>query len=95
MREEYDFSKGIKNPYTKKGKKQISINIAESSIDYFKEESQETGIPYQVLIDLYLADCVKSGRKLELAWEYWFFRVKKLDTVCDKWYSLSEMEFFL
>ena len=69
MREEYDFSKGIKNPYTKKGKKQISINIAESSIDYFKEESKETGIPYQVLIDLYLADCVKSGRKLELAWK--------------------------
>ena len=69
MREEYDFSKGIKNPYTKKGKKQISINIAESSIDYFKEESQETGIPYQVLIDLYLADCVKAGRKLELAWK--------------------------
>ena len=69
MREEYDFSKGIKNPYTKKGKKQISINIAESSIDYFKEESQETGIPYQVLIDLYLADCVKSGSKLELAWK--------------------------
>ena len=29
MREEYDFSKGIKNPYTKKGKKQISINIAD------------------------------------------------------------------
>ena len=44
MREEYDFSKGIKNPYTKKGKKQISINIAETSIDYFKEESKETGI---------------------------------------------------
>ena len=39
-----------------------SVNIAETSIDYFKEESQETGIPYQVLIDLYLADCVKSGK---------------------------------
>jgi len=51
-------------------------------------------VPYQVLIDLYLADCVKSGRKLELAWKYWYFRVKKLDTVFDKWYSLSEMVSF-
>lgn len=69
MRDEYDFSKGIKNPYTKKRKKQISINLAESSIDYFKNESVETGIPYQVLIDLYLADCVKNKKKLDLAWK--------------------------
>ncbi len=69
MREEYDFSKGIKNPYTKSGKKQISINIAESSIDYFKQESKETGIPYQVLIDLYLADCAKNNKKLQLTWD--------------------------
>lgn len=69
MRKEYDFSKGIKNPYTKSGKKQISINIAESSIDYFKQESKETGIPYQVLIDLYLADCAKNNKKLQLTWD--------------------------
>ena len=69
MREEYDFSQGIKNPYTKTGKKQISINLAETSIDYFKNQSKETGIPYQVLIDMYLADCVKQKKKLEVAWK--------------------------
>ncbi len=69
MRDEYDFSKGIKNPYTKSGKKQISINLAESSIEYFKAESKETGIPYQVLIDLYLSECVKQKKKLQLSWD--------------------------
>ena len=34
-----------------------------------KGESLETGIPYQTLINLYLADCVKSKRKLEIAWK--------------------------
>ena len=33
-----------------------------------KGESLETGIPYQTLINLYLADCAKSKRKLEIAW---------------------------
>ena len=51
------------------GKKQISINLAETSIDYFKNQSKETGIPYQVLIDMYLADCVKQNKKLEVAWK--------------------------
>ena len=57
------------NPYAKELKKQITIKIAPSVIDYFKSESQETGIPYQTLINLYLADCVKSKRKLEIAWK--------------------------
>ena len=37
-------------------------------IDYFKDEATKTGIPYQTLINLYLTDCVKSKRKLEIAW---------------------------
>ena len=57
------------NPYAKELKKQITIKIAPSIIDYLKSESQETGIPYQTLINLYLADCVKSKRKLEIAWK--------------------------
>ena len=68
MRKEYDFSTGIKNPYTKSGKKQVSINLNVSSIEYFKKEAEETGIPYQVLIDMYLADCVKNKRKVTIAW---------------------------
>ena len=71
MLEEYDIDKlnPRPNPYAKELKKQITIKIAPSVIDYFKGESQETGIPYQTLINLYLVDCVKSKRKLEITWK--------------------------
>jgi len=29
---------------------------------------EETGIPYQSLINLYLKDCVAKGRKPDLSW---------------------------
>ena len=71
MLEEYDIDKlnPRPNPYAKELKKQITIKISPSVIDYFKGESMETGIPYQTLINLYLPDCVKSKRKLEIAWK--------------------------
>jgi len=37
MREEYDFSNSIKNPYAQKEKKQISINIETDTIDYLTD----------------------------------------------------------
>lgn len=69
MREEYDFSKAVKNPYTRKAKKQITINIDSDTIDYFKDQSESYGIPYQTLINLYLSDCVKEQKKLQISWE--------------------------
>lgn len=71
MLEEYDIDKldPRPNPYAKELKKQVTIKIAPSVIDYFKGEALETGIPYQTLINLYLVDCVKSKRKLEIAWK--------------------------
>lgn len=71
MKEEYDFSKmkSRKNPYAKKLKKQITIRIAVDTIEYFKELSEESGMPYQNLIDLYLEDCANHHRKLQLSWE--------------------------
>lgn len=56
MRKEYDFSKmkGRKNPYVKRLKKQVTIRMGVDIIEYFKKMSQETGIPYQNLINLYL-----------------------------------------
>lgn len=68
MREEYDFSNARKNPYAKKLKKQITINIDEETIEYFKAQAESTGIPYQTLINLYLADCVHQKRELTLSW---------------------------
>ena len=69
MREEYDFSNGIKNPYAKELKKQISIKVSPYIIDYFKNEATETGIPYHTLINMYLSDCVRNKRKLDISWK--------------------------
>ena len=69
MREEYDFTKARKNPYASRIRKQITINLDETAIDYFKKMAVETGIPYQTLINLYLADCVKNKRKIDLTWK--------------------------
>jgi uncharacterized protein (DUF4415 family) len=68
MRKEYDFSISRKNPYVAQLKKQITIRLDEDSITYFKAVSEEVGIPYQSLINLYLRDCAASRRKLSLNW---------------------------
>lgn len=68
MRNEYDFSNAVKNPYVKKLKKQITINIDTNTVDYFKSLSESTGIPYQTLINLFLADCVKNKKQPNIAW---------------------------
>jgi uncharacterized protein (DUF4415 family) len=69
MRNEYDFSKARKNPYSSQLKKPITIRLDEDSIAYFKKISEEIGIPYQSLINLYLRDCAASNRKLNLRWK--------------------------
>ena len=68
MREEYDFSKGKKNPYAKQLKKQVTIKLSEDAIAYFKAQAKETGIPYQTLINLCLTDCAKRGKRLAISW---------------------------
>jgi uncharacterized protein (DUF4415 family) len=70
MRKEYDFDKikGRRNPYAKHLKKQVTIRIGVDVIDYFKNLAEETGVPYQNLINLYLRDCVQSNRKLSFKW---------------------------
>ena len=68
MKEEYDFSHSVKNPYAKKVKKQISIKIESDTIDYFKELSAKVGIPYQNLINSYLTDCAIKHVEPELKW---------------------------
>ena len=68
MRKNYDFSKSVKNPYSKKLKKQITIRIDEDTISYFKELSEEIGMPYQNLMNLYLRDCAKAHKKLKFNW---------------------------
>ena len=68
MMEEYDFSRGVKNPYAKKLKKQTTINLSMEVVDYFKEQAEKSGIPYQTLINLYLVDCVENKREIKITW---------------------------
>lgn len=71
MRDNYDISKlnPRKNPYAGKLKRQVTINLKSTTVDYFKKLAEETGIPYQNLIDLYLDDCVKKGIKPDIKWQ--------------------------
>lgn len=69
MKEEYNFLKAKKNPYAKKLKQQITINLDSEVIDFFKQMSVTSGIPYQTLINLYLFDCVKQNRQLNISWK--------------------------
>ena len=71
MRDEYDVKKlnPRKNPYSNRLKKQITLNLNEETVQYFKALSMQNGIPYQTLINMYLTDCAENKRKLHLKWE--------------------------
>ena len=68
MRKHYDFSKGKKNPYASRLKRPVTIRLDELTIDYFKVLAEETGVPYQTLINLYLRECAASGKRLSMKW---------------------------
>ena len=67
MREEYDIKalNPRKNPYVKKTKQQVTMNMNTSTVAYFKNMSSESGIPYQTLINLYLDECVSEKKRLQ------------------------------
>ncbi|MBQ8401485.1 MAG: BrnA antitoxin family protein [Clostridia bacterium] len=69
MRDEYDFSGARKNPFVKKEKQQITINLDSDVIVYFKEAAAKSGIPYQTLINLYLADCAARNLQPNITWQ--------------------------
>jgi predicted DNA binding CopG/RHH family protein len=68
MRDEYDFTNAVKNPYAKRLKKSTTIRLDLSTLAYFKALAEEMGLPYQSLINLYLRDCAATKRKLKLTW---------------------------
>ncbi|MGA2678181.1 MAG: CopG family antitoxin [Sedimentisphaerales bacterium] len=69
MRKEYDFSKlkGRRNPYANTLKKQVTLRLGVDVIEYFKQMAEETGIPYQNLVNLYLRQCAHSHKRLTVA----------------------------
>jgi uncharacterized protein (DUF4415 family) len=69
MRKRYDFSKAQRNPYAARLKKQITIRLDVRTLDYFRGLSEELGIPYQTLINLYLQDCAVAGKRPSAEWK--------------------------
>ena len=69
MRKRYDFSGAAKNPYAKRLKRQVTIRIDETTIEYFKDLAGEIGIPYQTLINLYLRECAATKKRLSMKWK--------------------------
>lgn len=67
MRDHYDFSNAIKNPYADRLKKQITIRLDDEVISYFKDMAERTGMPYQNIINYYLLQCVKENLQLDIS----------------------------
>ena len=70
MKKSYDFSKmkGEPNPYAKMLKQTVTIRLDKDTISYFKGMAQESHVPYQNLINLYLRDCANHHKKLKMVW---------------------------
>ncbi len=49
------------SPNVERAQKQISIKLNNSTIEYFKEMASRKGVPYQVLINIFLNDCVEKS----------------------------------
>jgi uncharacterized protein (DUF4415 family) len=69
MRKKYDFSKARRNPYASRLKKQLTIRLDEDTLAYFRELAEETGIPYQTLINLYLRECAQEKKRPSMRWK--------------------------
>lgn len=67
MRDEYDVMNlnPQRNPYTKVVKKTITIKVNPATLQYFKDMSEEMGVPYQTLMNLYLDECVRERKRLQ------------------------------
>ena len=60
--------RGRRNPYSQRLKKQVTIRLDVDTIEYFRAQATRTGIPYQTLINRYLADCAQHERELAMTW---------------------------
>ncbi len=68
MRSEYDFSQGVKKPYVKPAKATVTIRLDKATVEYFKGLAEQVNMPYQTLINSYLAECAAKKKKPELVW---------------------------
>ena len=68
MKKEYDFSKSKKNPYAKELKQQVTMLIDRETVTYFKQLAADTGIAYQLLINMFLRDCAETHKRPAIKW---------------------------
>lgn len=61
--------KARRNPYVKLLKQPVTIRLDRNTIQYFKDLAEQTGLPYQSLINLYLRDCAVHQRRISFRWE--------------------------
>jgi len=69
MRTHYDFSQAKPNPYAKRLKREVTVQLDEGTVEYFEAIAAETGIPARTLINLYLRECAASRKRLALRWK--------------------------
>ena len=68
MKKNYDFSNARPNPYAKRLKKSVTIRLDQGTVEYFKDLAEDSDIPYQTLINLYLRDCAAKGKRISMKW---------------------------
>jgi len=71
MKKNYDLKKmkWAPNPYLKLLKKPVTIRFDEDVITYFKALSEQEGVPYQTLMNLFLRYCKEEGLKPHTNWK--------------------------
>ena len=69
MKDNYDFSKGKKNPYADQPKLRTTIRLDAKTLEYFKALADKRGIPYQTLINLFLSHCVENKIEPDINWK--------------------------
>ena len=71
MRKEYDLKK-MKlrpNPYLKKLKKSVTIRLDGDVVEYFKTLSEQSGTPYQTLMNDFLRSCKEQKITPKTIWK--------------------------
>lgn len=63
MERNYDLSKGVRNPYAKRLKKQLTIRLDVDTVGYFQKLARDLAVPYQTLMNMYLRDCAETRRR--------------------------------
>jgi uncharacterized protein (DUF4415 family) len=62
MKDEYDFSKGIRGRFYLPQKKSITIRLDDDVILYFKKKSSEEKIGYQTLMNSVLREFIHNSK---------------------------------